>query len=76
MKNRAILNKCVLTCVFTVFLLFVLSGNIFAEVNLNVDGTMTRSFTLDSGGKTRGEIVVQNQGDEESEVKVYLQDYL
>lgn len=76
MKNRAILNKCVLTCVFTVFLLFVLSGNIFAEVNLNVDGTMTRSFTLDPGGKTRGEIVVQNQGDEESEVKVYLQDYL
>ncbi|MDD4021657.1 MAG: hypothetical protein PHT11_07895 [Synergistaceae bacterium] len=72
MKNRAILNKCV----FTVFLLFVLSGNIFAEVNLNVDGTMTRSFTLDPGGKTRGEIVVQNQGDEESEVKVYLQDYL
>lgn len=76
MKSRAILNKCVLTCVFTVFLLFVLSGNIFAEVNLNVDGTMTRSFTLDPGGKTRGEIVVQNQGDEESEVKVYLQDYL
>ncbi|MGI6792325.1 hypothetical protein [Aminivibrio sp.] len=76
MKNRAILNKCVFTCVFTVFLLFVLSGNIFAEVNLNVDGTMTRSFTLDPGGKTRGEIVVQNQGDEESEVKVYLQDYL
>ena len=76
MKSRAILNKCVLTCVFTVFLLFVLSGNIFAEVNLNVDGTMTRSFTLDPGGKTRGEIVVQNQGDEESEVKVFLQDYL
>ena len=55
---------------------FCFLGSAFAEVTLNVDGTMTRSFTLDPGGNAKGELVVQNQGDEETEVKVYLQDYL
>lgn len=72
-KHPAVLVKSLLTLFLAVFCFF---GNAFAEVTLNVDGTMTRSFTLDPGGKIKGELVVQNQGDEESEVKVYLQDYL
>lgn len=72
MKNRALLNGFFLACILTA----VICGSLSAGVNLNVDGTLTRSFTLDPGGKTRGEIVVQNAGDEESEVKIFLQDYL
>ncbi len=72
MKNRALLNGFFLACILTA----VICGSLSAGVNLNVDGTLTRSFTLDPGGRTRGEIVVQNEGDEESEVKIFLQDYL
>jgi len=72
MKNRALVNGFFLACL----LLAGVCGRLSASVNLNVDGTLTRSFTIDPGGKTRGEIVVQNDGDEESEVKVFLQDYL
>jgi len=72
MKYRVLVNGLCLACL----LLAGMCGSLSAGINLNVDGTLTRSFTLDPGGKTRGEIVVQNTGDEESELKIFLQDYL
>ncbi len=45
-------------------------------MNLNVVGELTQQFTLAPGARIRGEIRIENQGDEAGDVKIYLADYL
>lgn len=48
----------------------------FGAVSLNIAGDLSHVYTLDPGGRVKARITIENQGDEEGEVKVYLQDYL
>ncbi len=72
-RRRALIPSLLFLLVFP---LFPMEETAFAEMSLNVVGDLSHVFTLDPGGKARGEILLENQGDSDGEVKVYLQDYL
>ena len=48
----------------------------FGEPALNVVGDLTYNFSLEPGGRAMGEITVENEGNEDGDVRIYLVDYL
>lgn len=48
----------------------------FGEASFNVVGDLSYIFNLEPGGRAMGEITVENEGDEDGDVKIYFVDYL
>ena len=48
----------------------------FGAPSLNVVGELTKQHSVAPGARLRGEIQIENQGDEAGEVKLYFSDYL
>lgn len=62
--------------VLLLLLLLPKHDHAFGAVALNVVGELTHKLNLEPGARIKGEIRVENQGDEAGEVKIYLADYL
>ncbi len=69
-------RKCTSILILLALLLFSRSDRAFGAMALNVVGDLTQKLTLEPGARIKGEIRVENQGDEAGEVKIYLTDYL
>lgn len=68
-------RKCTLILLLAAFFLFPRFDAAFGAMSLNIVGDMTHQFTLEPGARIKGEIQIENQGDESGEVKIYLADY-
>lgn len=64
----------VVICLFA--LSFFTCSGASGEVSLNVVGDLIQSFAINPGGRVTGEITVENNGDEEGDVKIYFVDFL
>lgn len=58
------------------FFLIAPPADSFGEPSLNVVGDLSYNFNLEPGGRVMGDITVENEGDEDGDVRIYLVDYL